>query len=233
MRQLTGRLGLSGSKIFLKADSAGAPKVPEYSSSSSLGEAGGGNGGAAAAGALDLEVAVKDIRRTLNLAGAESLSSEPVVAAGGSSSSSSDADGRVAAPALATPTTLTTPTTVVVEDNDEAGDSHFLLRCGALALSADVYDDGGEFHMQASNLGAREKGAQGGGMFESLVCGPSPPLLHVSNFPPTHPSPSPSPPFISSPYPSSPFHRSPTCPWMISRLDHCAGRSLARSLTPT
>ena len=165
VRQLTGRLGLSGSKIFLKADSAGAPKIPEYYSSSSLGEGGGGggggNGGAAAAGALDLEVAVKDIRRTLNLVGAESLSSEPTVAAAGGSRSS-EAIGRVAAPAPTTPTTLTNPTTVVVEDDDEAGDSHFLLRCGALALSADVYDDGGEFHMQVRHSEGRGGGGLGG-----------------------------------------------------------------------
>ncbi len=59
-------------------------------------------------------------------------------------------------PPAAGPGTSAPPRPATAEQ-DDSGDSHLLLRCGPLALTADVYDNGAEFHMQVTWWSGRRK----------------------------------------------------------------------------
>ena len=175
MKQVSGSLGLSASKVLVKAGGGSAPQQQQgslagISGSSTAGVSGatesggvfvvgGGSSGGAAGGrggvealpsVLDLELAVKGIAKALNLA--EAAAVPPLDAAVGTSKTQALREASADPPSdiVTRGRNVLSPTTAPPPP-DESGDSHFLLRRGPLSLSADVYDNGEEVGFIQSN----------------------------------------------------------------------------------
>ena len=125
-------------------------------------------------GSLELELAVKGIEQALNMVGGAMASDRRDAASGatavasrtsvpdtstpGSETASwinpsegairSDFESQPVRPPPSSSAAATTATSSSGWSEDETGDSHVMLRCGQLALSADVYDQGDEIHVQ-------------------------------------------------------------------------------------
>ena len=138
---------------------------------SALATSSGGGGGS-----LELELAVKGIEQALNMVGGSMASDRHEAPPGAATVASRTlvSDMSIADPETASwtnlsegafrsaqlerpsPSSSSAATTSVASSGwseDETGDSHVMLRCGQLALSADVYDQGDEIHVQVCGRG--------------------------------------------------------------------------------